>query len=89
MFVARRPLTLVHSAMGWVLFLLVTAAYAYLARGHSMYGAEGAVTLFVARQGVSLLRMAIHVAIMAGQVELGRTRSLPPRRVEAKADDNS
>lgn len=88
-FVARRPLTLIHGGMGWVFFLLVTAAYAYLARGHSMYGAEGAVTLFVARQGVSLMRMAIHVAVMAGQVELGRTRPLPPRRVEAKAQENS
>lgn len=84
--VAKRPLTLVHAGLGWVFFLLVTAAYAYLAQGHSMYGAEGAVTLFVARQGVSLLRMAIHVAVMAGQIELGRTRSLPPRRIEVKAD---
>jgi hypothetical protein len=51
-----------------------------------MYGAEGAITLFVARQGVSLLRMAIRVGVLAGQVELGRTRPLPPRRVEAKVD---
>jgi hypothetical protein len=85
-FVASRPLTLVHAGLGWVFFLLVTLAYAYLAQGHAMYGAEGAVTLFVARQGVALLRMAIHVAIMAGQIELGRTRALPPRRVEAKAE---
>jgi hypothetical protein len=85
-YVLKRPLTLVHASLGWVFFLLVTAAYAYLAQGHSMYGAEGAVTLFVARQGVALLRMAIHVGVMAGQVELGRTRSLPPRRVEAKAE---
>ena len=85
-FVAKRPLALVHAGLGWVFFLLITAAYAYLAQGHSMYGAEGAVTLFVARQGVSLVRMAIHVAVMAGQVELGRTRPLPPRIVEAKAE---
>lgn len=86
LFVAKRPLTLVHSGLGWVFFLLITAAYAYLAQGHSMYGAEGAVTLFVARQGVSLMRMAIHVAVMGGQIELGRTRPLPPRVVEAKAE---
>jgi hypothetical protein len=88
-YVARRPLTLVHGGLGWVFFLLVTVAYAYLAQGHAMYGAEGAVTLFVARQGVALLRMAIRIAVMAGQVELGRTRPLPPRRVEATAEAKS
>lgn len=85
-YVLRRPVTLVHGAVGWLLFVLVTAAYAYLAQGHPMYGAEGAVTLFIARQGVSLLRMAIRVGILAGQIELGRTRAPPPRRVEAKVD---
>ncbi len=88
-FVAKRPLTLVHSGLGWVFFVLITAAYAYLAQGHSMYGAEGAVTLFIARQGVSLLRMAVHVVVMGGQLELGRTRPLPPRVVEAKAEATS
>ncbi len=85
-YVLRRPVTLVHGGIGWILFALVTIAYTYLAQGHPMYGAEGAVTLFVARQGVSLLRMAIRVGILAGQIELGRTRPLPPRRVEVKVD---
>jgi hypothetical protein len=85
-YVLRRPVTLVHGAIGWILFALVTIAYAYLAQGHPMYGAEGAVTLFVARQGVSLLRMAIRFGILAGQIELARTRPLPPRRVEVKVD---
>ena len=31
LFVAKRPLTLVHTALGWIFFLLLTAAYAYLA----------------------------------------------------------
>ncbi len=84
MFVLRRPVTLVHGALGWLVFLLVTLAYAYLAQGHPMYGTEGAVTLFVARSGVALLRMATRVGILAGQIELGRTRPLPPRRVEVK-----
>jgi len=83
-YVFRRPLTLIHAALGWLLFLIVTAAYAYLAQGHPMYGAEGAVTLFFVRQGVALLRLAIQAGILAGQVELGRTRPLPPRRLEAK-----
>jgi hypothetical protein len=84
MFVLRRPLTLVHAGAGWLLFLLVTIAYAYLSQGHPMYGAGGAITLFFVRQGVALLRLAIQVGILAGQVELGRTRPLPPRRVEVK-----
>lgn len=83
-FVLRRPITLVHAGIGWILFLLVTVAYAYLAQGHPMYGAEGAITLFFVRQGVSLLRMAIKVGILAGQLELGRTRPQPPRRIEVK-----
>ena len=85
-YVFRRPVTLVHGAIGWLVFGLVTVAYAYLAQGHPMYGAEGAITLFVARQGVSLLRMTIRVGVLAGQIELGRTRTLPPRRVEVKVD---
>lgn len=83
-YVLRHPLTLIHAGFGWLLFVLVTGAYAVVAQGHPMYGVGGAIMLFVARQGVALLRLAIHVAIMAGQVELGRTRPLPPRRVEAK-----
>jgi hypothetical protein len=85
-YVIRRPVTLVHGALGWLVFALVTAAYAYLAQGHPMYGAEGAVTLFVARQGVALLRMATRVGVLAGQIELGRSRPLPPRRIELKVD---
>ncbi|HET7499664.1 MAG TPA: hypothetical protein VFK02_01630 [Kofleriaceae bacterium] len=88
-YVLRRPVTLVHGALGWLLFALVTLAYAYLAQGHPMYGTEGALALFVARHGVSLLRMAIRVGILAGQIELGRTRPLPPRRVEAKVDSKT
>jgi len=85
-FVAKRPITWLHALLGWVLFALVTVAYAYLAQGHPMYGADGAVLLLVVRQGVSLLRFAIRVGVFAGQVELGRTRALPPRRVEVKID---
>jgi hypothetical protein len=85
-YVLRRPVSLIHAALGWVLFVLVSTAYFYLSTGHPMYGAEGAITLFIARQGVSLLRMAIRFGVLAGQVELGRTRPLPPRRVEVKVD---
>jgi len=86
LWVLRRPLTLVHSGIGWIFFLLFSIAYAYLAAGHPMYGVEGAVTLFFVRQGVALIRMAIHVSVLGGQIELGRARPLPPRRVEVKVD---
>jgi hypothetical protein len=85
-YVMRRPLTLVHGALGWILFAVITVGYAYLAQGHPMYGAEGAVTLFVIRQGVSLARMGVRVVVIGGQVELGRTRALPPRRATSVAD---
>jgi len=85
-FVVRRPVTMLHNALGWIAFALVTVGYAYLAQGHPMYGAEGAVTLFVIRQGVALARTALRVGVIAGQVELGRTRPLPPRRIETKTD---
>jgi hypothetical protein len=83
LYVVRHPMLLVHTGIGWLVFGLVTLGYAYLAHGHPMYGAEGAVTLFVIRQGVALARTAVRVGVMAGQIELGRTRPLPPRRVES------
>jgi hypothetical protein len=85
-FVLKHPLTLLHAGLGWLGFLIITLGYAYLANGHPMFGAEGAVTLFVIRQGVSLARMAIRFGVLGGQLELGGTRPLPPRRVEVKAD---
>ncbi len=85
-FVLRRPLALVHTGLGWLAFAAITVGYMYLATGHPMYGAEGAVTLFVIRSGVVLARMAIRFAVLAGQVDLGGSRPLPPRRVELKAE---
>jgi hypothetical protein len=84
--VIRRPLTLVHAGIGWFVFWVVSFAFVYFAHGHPMYGAGGAVMLFFVRQGIALLRMAIKVGVIGGQVELGRTRPLPPRRVEVKAE---
>ena len=88
-FVLKRPIVLLHAGIGWLGFVIITIGYAYLASGHPMFGAEGAVTLFVIRQGVSLARMAIRFGVLAGQVELGGTRPLPPRRVEVKAEPKS
>lgn len=82
-FVVRRPLALVHGALGWTAFAAITLAYAAIAHGHAMYGAEGAITLFVIRQGVALARTAIRVGVLGGQLELGRTRPAPARRADA------
>jgi hypothetical protein len=80
-YVLRHPLTLAHGAIGWFAFLAISIGYAYLAHGRPMYGAEGAVTLFVIRQGVSLARTAIRFIVLGGQLELGKSRPLPPRHV--------
>jgi hypothetical protein len=85
-FVLRRPVTLLHAGLGWLGFMLISLVYVYLAHGSAMYGAEGAVTLFVIRQGVALARAAIRFGVLAGQVELGKLRPAPPRRAEAKAE---
>ena len=76
----------VHGALGWLAFALITAGYMYLAQGHPMYGAEGAVTLFVIRQGVALARTAVRFGVLGGQLELGKTRAMPPRRIETKSE---
>jgi len=88
-YVLRRPRTLVHGALGWLAFALVTIGYMVLAQGHPMYGAEGAVTLFVIRQGVALARTAIRFGVLGGQLELAKTRPLPPRRVQVQASAKS
>ena len=88
-FVLRRPLALVHGALGWLGFIAITVGYAYLAAGHPTLGAEGAVALFVIRSGVALARWALRFAVIAGQVDLGGSRPLPPRRVDVKAEAKS
>jgi len=85
-FVLKRPLTLAHGGLGWLAFVLITLGYVWLAHGHPMYGAEGAITLFVIRQGVALARSAIRFGVLAGQLELGKARPLPPRRIETKTE---
>jgi hypothetical protein len=85
-FVLRRPATLVHGLAGWLAWLALTLGSVWIAQGHPMYGAEGAITLFVLRQGVSLARMAVRFGVLAGQVELGRGRPAPARRVDVKLE---
>ena len=85
-YVLRRPITLAHGGLGWLAFAVISVGTVYLAHGHPMYGAEGAITLFVIRQGVSLARTAIRFGVIGGQVELGKTRPLPPRHVDTKVE---
>ncbi|HUS30039.1 MAG TPA: hypothetical protein VMZ53_16145 [Kofleriaceae bacterium] len=85
MYVLKRPATLAHAGIGWLAFVLVTVIYAYIAQGHPMYGAEGAIALFVIREGVALARTAIRFGVLAGQIELGKTRALPPMHVKVDA----
>jgi hypothetical protein len=88
-FVIKHPLALVHSGLGWLAFAVITLGYAYLAHGRPMYGATGAIALFVIRSGVALARMALRFGVLAGQVDLGGSRALPPRRVDVKAPAKS
>jgi hypothetical protein len=84
--VMKRPLTLLHGAFGWLVFAIITGLYLWLALGHPMYGQAGALLLFALRQGVSLARLVVKVGVIGGQVELGRTRPLPPHRPEPKVE---
>jgi hypothetical protein len=88
-YVLKRPVTLAHAGLGWLCFVLVTLIYAYFAQGHPMYGAEGAIALFVIREGVALARTAIRFGVLAGQLELGKTRTLPPLRVKVDTKKSS
>jgi hypothetical protein len=76
-------LTIGHTLLGWLAWLGIGVGYSYIAYGHPMLGAGGAVTLYVIRLGVQLLRMAIKFAVMAGQVHLHEQRPAPQRDVAA------
>lgn len=76
-FVLRRPRTLLHSALGWLAIGGVAIAYAVAAHGHPMAGTNGALALFVVRQGVVLAQLAIRFAVQGGQVALVRQRPAP------------
>ena len=88
-FVVSHPLALVHAGLGWLAFAAITLGYAYLGHGRPMFGAFGAITLFVIRWGVALARLALRFGVLAGQVDLGGTRPPPPSRVEVKAPAKS
>jgi hypothetical protein len=83
--VLRRPMTLVHAGLGWLLAGAISIGYWAASHGHPMAGSDGAATLLIVRQGVVLARMAVHFAVLGGQVALTRQRALPlPAPTEAR-----
>lgn len=80
-FVFRRPIALGHVLVYWLVFVLVSLAFVWVSHDHAMLGTSGALALFAIRQGVTLLRTAVKIALLAGQVELTATRPPPPRTI--------
>jgi len=85
-YVVTNPITLVHALLGWILAIALGLGYMWLAHGRSLIGGSGALTILIVRQGLSLVRMSIKVGVLGGQVELGQTRSPPPRRQVVEAE---
>lgn len=77
-FVVRRPATLLHAGVGWLAIAAISIGYMVAAHDHPMVGTGGAITLLIVRQGVVLVRMAVHFAVLGGQVALTRQRPAPP-----------
>jgi hypothetical protein len=84
-FVIRHPAAVVHALLGWVIAIAIGLGYAWLSQGRALLGGSGALTILVVRQGLALVRMAIKVGVLGGQVELGQTRPPPPRRITPAA----
>ena len=78
-FVATHPVTLIHAALGWLVIIAIGLAYVWVSHGRAMLGGGGALTIFVIREGLALVRMAIKFGVLGGQIELAQTRP-PPRR---------
>lgn len=81
-YVFRRPVALAHVLLYWLVFIAISAGFAWVALDHAMLGTWGAFALFALRQGVVLLRLAARVVVIAGQVELTATRPPPPREIK-------
>ncbi len=79
-FVLTRPRALLHTSLGWLLVAGVAIGYAVAAADHPMAGTRGALALFVVRQGVVLVQLAIRFGVIGGVIALSRQRPLPPDR---------
>ena len=84
-YVLKRPLTLAHGGTRLVArSSLITIGYAYLAHGHPMYGAEGAVTLFVDPPG-RVARSARRSGSACSPVRSSSARRARCRRVASRS----
>ncbi len=86
-FVITHPLTLAHTLLGWLAWLAIGIGYSYIAYGHPMLGTDGALTLYVIRLGVQLLRLAIKFGVLAGQVHISQQCPAPIRPPSDDATD--
>ena len=78
-FVARRPLALGHVLLWGAAFIAISLVYVWASHDSPMLGTSGAISLLVVREGLALTRMALKVAAIGGQIELGMSRPPPPR----------
>jgi len=85
-FVVRRPVTLLHVAVWALAFVAVSALYVWASHGAAMLGTSGAIALLIVREGVTLLRVALKVATIGGQVALGVTRAAPGRPTRSEPE---
>lgn len=81
-FVVGKPLALAHVLLWGLAFVVVSVLYVWASHDAAMLGTGGAVALLIVRQGLSLLRMALKVVLVGGQLELAVTRAPPARRAQ-------
>lgn len=80
-FMFRRPVALVHVLVYWLVFVTLSVVFVWLGHGHAMLGTGGALAVFAIREAQALVRSALKLAVLAGQVELTATRPPPPRTI--------
>lgn len=88
-FVVTHPLTVGHTLLGWLVWVGIGLGYSYIAYGHPMLGADGALTLYVIRLGVQLFRMAVKFGVIAGQVHISAQCNEPVKPVADATEDAS
>jgi hypothetical protein len=84
-YVITHPRSWIHVVVGWLLWGAIGLGYSYVVYGRTMLGTEGALALYVIRQGVQLLRLSVKFGIMAGQATLDEKRAAPLRPAVTEA----
>ncbi len=86
--VATRWRAPAHALLFGLAWIAITLLYLFVAGDRAMAGAGGACLLFGLRQLTAILRFAVKIAFVGGQVELATSAS-QPRRAAARLADNS